>query len=305
MNNRRVIRDGFSTENRLYEAAAARVAARYHTATVGGARPETSKGKSSIQFYWTGHSARRVSIVGSFDNFMHHRMLRIALGGNKGQDLFEFTLRVPPGSHTFKYLVDGAWGIDRTSPYPVGRSEDGLLHHRLVICEESVIDQATNVTSSSPALRGVPFVRSTSVMDLNPVSSEALDGRDSGLGRSRASGLSGATASPVPEKYRVNMPWSFGSRKSLMNRFSTGLSRRVSARLNSATRERDELQSQEKSSLTANIPVVRVLPDRHPRLQRFSRRSKSVSVSLPTRIDEPMSSAEVHKDAEEWRGMAW
>lgn len=46
---------------------------------------------------------------------------------------FSITLRIPPGEHTYKFLVDGVWTTDASSVHPVHTTDDGLRHHYLVV----------------------------------------------------------------------------------------------------------------------------------------------------------------------------
>lgn len=147
-------------------------------------------GKTLVRFGWTGGAARNISLVASFDGFMHHRMHRIALGQRNGPATFEVSLRIAPGTYTYKFLVDGTWRTDPQSPHRIETSPDGVLNHRLVV--EKSIENSTSASSatngngypghlrsaldlasngvSRPSPRYTPVVRSSSVSDLHNAS---------------------------------------------------------------------------------------------------------------------------------------
>lgn len=309
LNARRARRDRVDASTGIHTVPAAPVAARYHYAAVGSAPPPPCDGKSSIRFSWAAGAARSIALVASFDGFMHHRMQRIALGHRAGPATFEITLRIPPGSYTYKYLVDGVWRVDRSAPHPVEHSADGLLQHRLVVNQTSSLGQALDLAGDAPPPpRGVPVVRSASVSDLHVAAAETCYARDATSAHSLATALHGAASAPAPLQDRVDRPGSFASpgahRKSLIPRFGAGWMRRFSSRQHSATHEFSDFQSKENTPSFANIPAAHGTPERKRRQLRASGRAPAVTVSGPTRVDEPVSSEAVHQDANEWRLMA-
>lgn len=109
-----------------------------------------------ITFTWPDPDGRRPStvLVASFDNHLHHRMT-----ARVGTHDLIVTLRVPPGRHTYKFLVDGRW---MTHPalhpkHPILVSDDGVKHHLLIV----------NPPSGSPSSANNPAISS------NPLSANA------------------------------------------------------------------------------------------------------------------------------------
>lgn len=344
-------------------------AARYHYGAGAGVAPAPRDGKTAVRFSWAGGAARNIALVASFDGFMHHRMTRIALGQRAGPATFEVTLRIPPGSYTFKFLVDGVWRVDRASAHGVERSPDGMLQHRLAVAASPqsapeptpALRNALDLAGGAApvyAVRRTPVIRSSSVSDLHsssagelgaPAQAAMADRRgfaDAASARSFAS--LDASVPNLPSHGtmsrgaldRHDRPSSFmamsGSspgaahRKSLIPRFGGGWMRRFSGRHHSNVNE--ELRARDggiAAPLSAGAPaqsapmfpgadkenagvmgnsalLARGTPERKRRggALRASGRATAVTVSGPTRVDEPKDMAEVHRDADEWRGMA-
>ena len=80
------------------------------------------------------HKAQSVVLVGSFDAYLHHRM-QTFVSLVPCPRAFTITLRIPPGSHTYKFLVDGSWCTHPalSHNHPIESKDDGVKHHRLVI----------------------------------------------------------------------------------------------------------------------------------------------------------------------------
>lgn len=91
----------------------------------------------TVTFSWPDPDGKRPTtvLVASFDNFLHHRMhpnphLQVQLP----TDLIVI-LPVPPGRHTYKFLVNGRWTTHPAlhSQHPIEMSEDGVKHHVIVV----------------------------------------------------------------------------------------------------------------------------------------------------------------------------
>ncbi len=234
-------------------------------------------GKTLVRFGWAGGAARTIALVASFDGYMHHRMQRIALGQRSGPATFEVSLRIPPGTYTYKFLVDGAWRTDPQSPHPIETSPDGVLNHRLLVEKSpdavpsaktgypghlrSALDLASNGAPPSP--RYTPVVRSSSVSDLHTTSGHphsmrhymspmeaasqqsftSLNSDTTGMGR----GIGGATLNrghsdrnDRPSSFMAapgSSPAGSAHRKSLLPRFGSGWMRRFSGRHHSNVSE--------------------------------------------------------------------
>lgn len=111
-----------------------------------------------ITFTWPDPDGRRPStvLVASFDNHLHHRMT-----ARVGTLDLIVNLRVPPGRHTYKFLVDGRWLTHPAlhSKHPILVSDDGVKHHLLIV----------NPPPSVSAL-----FSNNSVVSCNPLSANAL-----------------------------------------------------------------------------------------------------------------------------------
>ncbi|KAJ8901729.1 hypothetical protein NDN08_003935 [Rhodosorus marinus] len=59
-----------------------------------------------VRFVWTGY-ADEVAVGGSFNNWT--RLFQLKASQGKG---FEIVLWLPPGTHEYRYLVDGRWRVD-------------------------------------------------------------------------------------------------------------------------------------------------------------------------------------------------
>ncbi|CAN8062821.1 unnamed protein product [Agarophyton chilense] len=105
---------------------------RFHKA-IPFAQPTLIDSNVPTTFLWPDprHQHASVVLVASFDAFLHHRMRPTHSQPRK----FTITLRVPPGSHTYKFLVDGVWCTCSAlhNQHPIETKDDGVRHHRLVV----------------------------------------------------------------------------------------------------------------------------------------------------------------------------
>lgn len=71
-----------------------------------------SDGTRPVTFRLLAPAAREVLLGGSFNEFgvVRHPLVR----GEEG--IWELTLPLPPGRHTYKFKVDGEWLLDPTNP---------------------------------------------------------------------------------------------------------------------------------------------------------------------------------------------
>lgn len=81
------------------------------------------------EFAWRGR-ARSVVVVGSWDGWLHHRLLP-----SRGIPGFTAGVRVPSGVWAYKFLVDGVWCVDEgAGGVEIGR--EGVRQHRLVVDDD-------------------------------------------------------------------------------------------------------------------------------------------------------------------------
>lgn len=77
------------------------------------AAPRATTGPTrSVTFRLLAPSAQAVSVAGSFDDFdaLRHPLARGADG------FWEGTLDLPPGTHEYRFDVDGRWELDPANP---------------------------------------------------------------------------------------------------------------------------------------------------------------------------------------------
>lgn len=80
-------------------------------------------------------------LVASFDNFLHHAMTPRP----HARDIV-VTLPVPPGRHTYKFLVNGIWKTHRFlhDTHPIEQSPDGVKYHVLHVDPNTGCTTASN-----------------------------------------------------------------------------------------------------------------------------------------------------------------
>lgn len=91
----------------------------------------------TVTFIWPDpdHLRPTAVLVASFDNHLHHRMM-----SPPGRSDLSVSLIVPPGRHTYKFLVDGRWLTHPAlnSIHPILVSDDGVKHHLLIVKPPSI-----------------------------------------------------------------------------------------------------------------------------------------------------------------------
>lgn len=81
-----------------------------------------------IAVHWVG-MAENVQIMGSFDGWSHGETMSREYSGDYAR--FSATLRLRPGSHEIKFLVDGEWKL--SSEYPI--TGEGLTQNNKLVVE--------------------------------------------------------------------------------------------------------------------------------------------------------------------------
>ncbi|MCK5126657.1 MAG: isoamylase early set domain-containing protein [candidate division Zixibacteria bacterium] len=78
-----------------------------------------------VKFVWPDSKAKRVFLVGDFNKWNEQ-----SLPMRKKSARFELILKIPPGRHQFKYLIDGIWWNDPDADDYAGNfwgSEDSVI----------------------------------------------------------------------------------------------------------------------------------------------------------------------------------
>ncbi|KAI0562319.1 AMP-activated protein kinase [Gracilaria domingensis] len=205
----------------------------------------------STTFVWPDpqHQRSSVVLVASFDAYLHHRM-RPTLSHPRN---FTLTLRVPPGSHTYKFLVDGVWStcLALRDQHPIETTDDGVKHHRLVVqapnrsqrngnpqiatarLHNSVGDPRSTAVFRSASSSAVPPIQQRADPTLPPNAfqpqTSSVSHQDTGRHKVDVAPRGSSFTSPPPVGGISHMKAI--TRKSLLQRVGSGWLRRFSGRV--------------------------------------------------------------------------
>lgn len=295
---------------------------------------------------------------------------------------FQLTLRIPPGNHTYKFLVDSVWSTHPSlhSKHPIQLTDDGVKHHSLLIHppaptstdlhRDRIRDPHTNqsplvtVTRLHDPVPAATVFRSASASAV-PSHAHLRADRTQSDGASTPTSFSKTIPSVSmhegsrrhvemsPRGGSFNAPLPIGgishmqavNRKSLLQRVGAGWLRRFSNRPETtnfdpsctSSMSHSQLSNQDRSgsalfrgkdraslfpsssepsvgrvedkentcTMNKQFSFVSSSSDRSKRgTVRGSQRSSAVTVSMPTKVDEPKDKDEVNRQADNWRQMA-
>ena len=71
-----------------------------------------SNKKKPVEFRFQAEPGKNIVVAGAFNNWNPTKMTLT----DKGDGLYTVTVHLPPGSHEYKFVVNGVWQIDSQNP---------------------------------------------------------------------------------------------------------------------------------------------------------------------------------------------